>query len=68
MTADIESAIEVRECMDCLTPRQREAVNLRADGYTYREIAWMMEISAPAVYYLVRRAKVRMNEEKNYLA
>ena len=61
MTApDIEAALEIRDCLDCLTPRQREAVQLRADGYTYREIGCMMDISAPAAYYLVQRAKERM--------
>lgn len=62
MTApDIEAALEVRDRLDCLTPRQREAVLLRADGYTYREIGCMMEISAPAAFYLVHRAKERMD-------
>ena len=63
MTPDIEAQLEARECLDCLTARQREAVQLRADGYTYREIGWMMEISAPAAYYLVKRARERMNDD-----
>ena len=62
MTApDIEDALEVRDCLDCLTPRQREAVQLRADGYTYREIGAMMEISAPAAYYLIQRANKKIS-------
>jgi len=61
MTApDIEDALEVRDCLDCLTPRQREAVQLRADGYTYREIGAMMEISHPCVIRLIQRAKKKI--------
>ena len=62
MTApDIEAALEIRDCLDRLTPRQREAVTLRADGYTYREIGCMMEISAPAAYYLIQRANKKIS-------
>ena len=62
MTSDLEAQLEARECLDCLTPRQRDAVEYRAYGLTLAEIARVMGISAPAVYYLIRRAKVRMDE------
>ena len=61
MTApDIEAALEIRDCLDCLTPRQREAVQLRADGYTYREIGCMMKISTQCVAKLINRAKNKL--------
>ena len=63
MTApDIEAALEVRDCLDCLTPRQREAVTLRADGYNSREVAELMGISRRAVFLLIARARKRMND------
>ena len=63
MTApDIEDALEVRDCLDCLTPRQREAVQLRADGYNSREVAELMGISRRAVFLLIARARKRMND------
>ena len=65
MTSDLEAVIEVRDCLDCLTPRQREAVNLRAAGLKFREIADAMGISAPAAYYLIERAKARMENGNN---
>ena len=63
MTSDLEALIEARECLDCLTPRQREAVNLRAAGLKFCEVAEVMGISTPAAYYLIQRAKVRMEDE-----
>ena len=60
VVTDIESTIIIKECLDCLTPRQREAVMLWAEDYNYREIGEIMGISAPAVFYLIQRARERM--------
>ena len=66
MTApDIEAALEVRDCLDCLTPRQREAVTLHYyEGYTSREVAARMGIGQRAVFLLIARAKKKLNSRE----
>lgn len=62
MTSEIEALIEARECLACLTPRQREAVRLRASGLTYREVALEMGIHVRKVYELMARAKTNIQK------
>ena len=59
---DIESTIIIKECLDCLTPRQREAVEYRAAGLKFFEIAAAMGIKERAVYRLIERAKSNIQE------
>lgn len=54
----------IEEIRARLTPRQYEAVSLRAFGMSLREVGELMGISAPAVYYLIRRARKRMEDER----
>lgn len=42
---EIEDRVDVELVMKRLTPRQREVIQLRMDGYTYKEIAEKMGIS-----------------------
>jgi len=62
MTSELEALIEARECLDCLTPRQREAVRLRLQNHTFQEIGDIMGISAPAAYYLYSRGADKLNK------
>jgi len=62
MTSELEALIEARECLACLTPRQREAVRLRASGLTYREVGEVMGVKERAVYRLMERAKTNIQK------
>lgn len=53
----------IEEIRARLTPRQYEAVSLRACGMSLREVGELMGISAPAVYYLIRRARKQLKKQ-----
>ena len=48
----------LEEVLDILSPRQREIIELRAENYSYKEIAEKLEISVETVrhqIYLLRK-------------
>ena len=46
-----------------LTPLQRECLHLRAEGFRYREIASLLELSPSTVMDAVRRATLKLSRE-----
>ena len=50
--------LDLEEALKKLTPRQRQVVDLLANGYTEREIADRLGISPPAVHHLLDKARV----------
>ena len=47
----------VRQALDRLTERERELVLLRAEGYSYRDMATILELNEGSVGTLLARAK-----------
>ena len=47
----------VREALDRLAPRERELLLLRAEGYSYRDLAAVLELHEASVGTLLARAK-----------
>lgn len=45
----IEAALAVRRPLEKLSPRQREVLQLLAEGYATREIAWRLKLSVKTV-------------------
>lgn len=60
---DTMSAAEIKECIDMLPAGYRTIFNLHAvDGYEYREIAGMLEISEATVRSQYLRARMKLAE------
>ena len=55
-TLDLEAALQA------LTPKQKAAFLLFADGHTEAEIAAHLHISPPAVHHLLIKAKTRLKK------
>jgi len=54
---------QVRECLDDLTPLQREAITLAYyDGRTYREVADLLSIALPTVKTRMRDGLIRLRD------
>ena len=54
---------QVRECLDDLTPLQREAITLAYyDGRTYREVADLLAIALPTVKTRMRDGLIRLRD------
>lgn len=53
----------VREALDRLSPRDREMLILRQEGFSYREIAQVMEVSTSSVGTLLARSLKRFVRE-----
>lgn len=54
---------QVRECLDDLTPLQREAITLAYyDGRTYREVADLLSIGLPTVKTRMRDGLIRLRD------
>ena len=52
---------ETNQLLSKLTPRQREIIQLRADGYSYKEIAETLGIKEQSVANEIQRLKKRMS-------
>ena len=48
---------KVREALNRLSPRERELLLLRAEGYSYRDLASVLELNEASVGTLLARAK-----------
>lgn len=57
-----ESAERVRAALDLLPERERQLLLLRAEGYSYREIAGALELHEASVGTLLSRAKQAFRE------
>lgn len=55
--ASSENSTTVRAALDRLPPRERELLLLRAEGYSYREMAEALELKEASVGTLLARAK-----------
>jgi RNA polymerase sigma-70 factor (ECF subfamily) len=55
--ASSESSTIVRAALERLPPRERELLLLRAEGYSYREMAEALELKEASVGTLLARAK-----------
>jgi RNA polymerase sigma-70 factor, ECF subfamily len=54
---------QVRRCMQSLTERQREAINLAYyQGYTYREVAELLDIGLPTIKTRMRDGLIRLRD------
>ena len=51
------------QAIHTLSPRQRECLHLRAEGFGYREISAILEVGLPTVVENVRRAVLRLAKE-----
>lgn len=57
---DIDDELDLRDALDALTPRQREALDWRLLGYTHREIGDRLTVGRSAVSHLLFRAKCKL--------
>lgn len=60
---DRERLDALSKALGTLSPRQRECLHLRAEGFAYREIAAILGIARPTVVENVRRAMTRLEKE-----
>jgi RNA polymerase sigma factor (sigma-70 family) len=60
-TAGAES-VRVREALNALTERERELLLLRAEGYSYRDLALALQLHEPSIGTLLARAKEAFRE------
>ena len=51
--------MEIQQIMEKLTPRQQKIIQLRADGYSYKDIAKELGISDRTVEVQLRRARIK---------
>lgn len=58
-----ERCNQVREAFSRLPARQRQCMHLKAEGFRYHEIAFVLGIARSSVIENVRRAMVRLAEE-----
>ena len=56
---DIDEELDLRDALDALTPRQREALVIRLEGYTQQEIGERLTVCQSAVSRLLTRARQR---------
>jgi RNA polymerase sigma factor (sigma-70 family) len=56
------NSLAVKDALRCLTTKQQQAVILRVEGYTYREIADDIGISRTSAWWRVSRATERMKD------
>ena len=54
--------LDLEAALKRITPRQRQAVELTAEGYTECEIAQALGISQPAVYKLLVKARAVLRQ------
>lgn len=52
-----ERRSEIRAALDRLSPRERELLLLRAEGYSYRDLAEILDLNEASVGTLLARAK-----------
>jgi RNA polymerase sigma-70 factor, ECF subfamily len=57
-----EQTVRFQEAVENLSPQQQECLYLRAEGFRYREIADIMEISDSSVGEFLRRAITRLKK------
>lgn len=57
---DEAQRVDLLAALEKLTPRQRQAVELFAQGYTQEEIGQALGIKQPSVLRLIRRAAAKM--------
>lgn len=60
-----EQAIRFQAAVETLSPQQQQCLYLRAEGFRYREIADIMEISDSSVCEFLRRAITRLKKALN---
>lgn len=54
---------QVRDCLDCLTDLQRQAVTLAYyDGHTYREVADLLKVALPTAKTRMRDGLIRLRD------
>ena len=59
-----ESATAIRHMIDTLAPQQREVITLRdIEGYSYKEIAALMDIELNHVKVLLHRARTSIKQQ-----
>jgi len=56
------SKLDLEAALQALTPRQKTAFLLHADGHTEAEIAKQLGISQPAVHQLLAKARARLKK------
>lgn len=57
-----ERALALQETMGLLSPQQRVCVHLRAEGFRYREIAKILDVTVPTVAEFLRRAILKLRK------
>lgn len=57
-----QQAVRFREAVENLSPQQQQCLYLRAEGFKYKEIAAIMEISDSSVCEFLRRAITRLKK------
>lgn len=57
---EIEDRVDFELALNKLTPRQREVIQMRTDGYSYKEIAEKLGISEQIAKNYHQRAKKRL--------
>lgn len=60
---DGRQAAQLEDALACLTPLQRQCFHLRAEGWRFREIAELLEVSTPAAADAVYRAVERLRRK-----
>ena len=55
-------SVRVRDALNALTERERELLLLRAEGYSYRDLALALQLHEPSIGTLLARAKRAFRE------
>ncbi|SDG83716.1 sigma-70 family RNA polymerase sigma factor [Marvinbryantia formatexigens] len=58
----LDNQILLTELLSCMTPKEKEMVHLKADGYTYREIAEKCSITVYGVSSRFSRMRCRLRK------
>jgi RNA polymerase sigma factor (sigma-70 family) len=59
---DETDSLRVRKALNVLTERERELLVLRAEGYSYRDLAVALQLHEPSIGTLLARAKRAFRE------
>jgi RNA polymerase sigma factor (sigma-70 family) len=59
---DENDSVRVRDALNALTERERELLLLRAEGYSYRDLAVALQLHEPSIGTLLARAKRAFRE------
>ena len=57
-----ERAVFLQEAISTLSPQQRVCLHLRAEGFRYREIAKILDVTVPTVAEFLRRAILKLRK------